>query len=273
MDAIIERLKQIGLNSYEAKVYLALLKHHPATGYEISKSANIPQARAYDTLKALEVQKLVVATDGKPVTYIPVAPEQILNTFEKQYQSSINFLRSTLPNYTVESIEPVHNLRGERAIFDHAVEMIEEARETVFIELWKDDQPLLEKALRNASQRGVSIYVVGYNNVTLDFCKVYQHPLAGAIEPTLGSRWLILAVDALEGMVSSAPFEGSNGESHAVWTKNPVIVLIIKELIVHDIFLLDVENTLREPMEAAYGQHLLKLRNKILGDEILIGAH
>ncbi len=271
MDAIIERLKAIGLNTYEAKVYLALLKNQPATGYEISKNANVPQARAYDTLKALETQKMVVATGGKPVTYMPVPPEEILNRFEKQYQGSINFLRSSLPSYAIESIEPVHNLRGKEAIYEHAREMIAEARSTIFMELWADDESLLEEPLREAAKRGVRVYVVGYNQVNYDFCKVYQHELADTIESSLGGRWVIMAVDTNEGMVGTWPVGGS--EPHAIWTKNPALVLVIKELVVHDIFLLDVEKNLQEPMEQVYGRHMLKLRNKLLGDEILIGAH
>ena len=47
---IVESLKEIGLNSYEAKVYIALLKKYPATGYEVSKLANIPQSRTYVAL-------------------------------------------------------------------------------------------------------------------------------------------------------------------------------------------------------------------------------
>ena len=50
MGDLIESLKEIGLNSYEAKVYVALLKKYPATGYEISKLADIPQSRAYLSL-------------------------------------------------------------------------------------------------------------------------------------------------------------------------------------------------------------------------------
>lgn len=271
MDGIIERLKEIGLNSYEAKVYLALLKHHPATGYEISKNSNVPQARAYDTLKALENQKIVMATGSKPVTYIPISPEQLLNRFEKQYQTSINYLRSALPSYSVESIEPVHNLRGEQAIFNHMIEMIEGAQETIFLELWSEDQHILQKPLSDAVERGVSVHVVGYNNVEYGFCKVYSHALADTIESSLGGRWMIIAVDAYEGMVGTYPVGAK--DPHALWTRNPALVLVIKELVVHDIFLLDVEQTLRGPMEKAYGSHLLKLRNKILGNEILIGAH
>ena len=42
MNDVIESLKELGLNSYEAKVYVALLKKYPATGYEVAKLADIP---------------------------------------------------------------------------------------------------------------------------------------------------------------------------------------------------------------------------------------
>ena len=77
MDEIIESLKEIGLNGYEAKVYLALLKKYPATGYEVSKLANIPQSRAYDTLKALELANIVTGSNTKPVTYSPIKPKEL----------------------------------------------------------------------------------------------------------------------------------------------------------------------------------------------------
>lgn len=57
MEDVIEKLKDLGFNSYEAKVYVALLKKYPATGYEVSQIADIPQARAYDTLKSLVVKR------------------------------------------------------------------------------------------------------------------------------------------------------------------------------------------------------------------------
>ena len=77
MADLVEKLKEIGFNSYEAKVYIALLKKYPATGYEVSKLANIPQARTYDTLKVLEQKNVVAATNTKPVSYTPIKPKQI----------------------------------------------------------------------------------------------------------------------------------------------------------------------------------------------------
>ena len=98
MDELIDSLKELGFNSYEAKVYLALLKKYPSTGYEVSKISNVPQARAYDTLKALEQQKVVVANNSKPITYTPIKPSELTKRYKRKITSTLEFLDKNLPN-------------------------------------------------------------------------------------------------------------------------------------------------------------------------------
>ena len=271
-DAVIEKLKEMGFNTYEAKVYLALLQHHPATGYEISKESGVPQARAYDTLKALEGREIVISMGGKPTTYVPVAPEELIARWERSFKGSVKFLKESLPSLGNESVEPVINLRGETSIDKHALEMMEQAEKSIFLELWSEDVPKFQDALQAAKARGVDIKIVGYNNLELPGIDVYQHGLARTIEESLGGRWIILAVDGKAGMVGTVPPEHDRAPQ-GVLTRNPGIVLIIKELIVHDIFLLDVENNLAEECERVYGKNLMALRRKILGDETAVAAH
>ena len=75
--------------------------------------------------------------------------------------------------------------------------------------------------------------------------------------------------EGLVGTVSSA----DKKEPQAVWTKNSGIVLIIKEVIVHDLFLLDMEKELGETLYTYYGENLVKLREKILGKDFSFCAH
>ena len=77
MDNLVDKLKELGFNSYEAKVYIALLKKYPATGYEVSQIADIPQSRAYDALKSLVINKIAFSTDDKPQKYTPITPKRI----------------------------------------------------------------------------------------------------------------------------------------------------------------------------------------------------
>ena len=76
MEDLIEKLKDIGLSGNEAKVYVALVKKYPLTGYEISKLANIQQARAYDALKSLETKQIVLPSSTKPISYTPIKPKE-----------------------------------------------------------------------------------------------------------------------------------------------------------------------------------------------------
>ncbi|MDX2084630.1 MAG: TrmB family transcriptional regulator [Candidatus Melainabacteria bacterium] len=271
MDSIIDRLKNLGFNTYEAKVYLALLRQHPATGYEISKESGVPQARAYDTLKALEANQSVISIGGKPTKYMPINPNELLDRWENSFKESVTFLRDTLPNLSNETIDPIVNLRGEEAIFKNARELIYRAKKSVYIELWQDDAHKLYEALKDASDRGVMVRVVGYKELQLDFADVFQHGMGDRIEQTLGGRWMIMAVDDEEGHVALVTL--NNAMPTGVYTRNAGLIMVIKMLIVHDMFLLDVESSLRPEMERVYGKTLLKLREKILGSEQTVGFH
>jgi HTH-type transcriptional regulator, sugar sensing transcriptional regulator len=272
MDDVLNKLKGLGLNSYEAKVYLALLKHHPVTGYEVSKESGVPQARAYDTLKSLEQQKIVTALGSKPTTYSPIPPEQLLTRWEKESQTNIGYLREHLPKVSEQTTEPVMNLQGESSIVQYAKEMIRHAKKSVFMELWAEDAHYLEPELRKAHDRGIDLKIVGYGDLGLDFCPVYSHGMSDMIKNQMGGRWMIIAADHNEGLAgSSAPKNGA--PPHAVFTRNIDIVLIFKELVVHDIFLLEVQDSLREPLEAVYGKDLERLREKVLGSAKALCIH
>lgn len=265
-DNLIDKLKELGFNTYEAKVYLALLKQHPATGYEVSKESGVPQARAYDTLKALESSNAVVAIGGKPVTYMPVRPDELLDRWEKSFKGSITYLREALPSIADETVEPVINMRGEESIFKHALDLIANAKHSIFMELWKTDADRLYEPLKAAKARGVDIRLVGYDDCQLEGIDVYQHGLARSIEQSLGGRWLIMAVDDVEGMVGTV--SQTDRPPQAVVTRNTGIVLVIKELIVHDIFLLDIEKNLKPEIDRLYGEDMLHLRRRVLGQAV-----
>ena len=271
MEDLLIHLKEMGFNTYEAKVYLSLLKHHPATGYEVSKESGVPQARAYDTLKVLEGKQVVVSTGEKPVTYVPIPPNDLLSRAERSFKKSTEFLKENLPSLSEDIIEPVFNLRGSQAILDHTIDIINRAKKEIFIEMWNEEAIKLKDPLKKAFKRGVDIKIVGYNNLKLDFGLVYQHGLGETLEKALGGRWIIIAVDGEEGIAGSV--FGNEKTPQAVWSKNSGIVFVIKEMIVHDIFLLDVENQLGEALTTAYGKDLIKLREKILGKDFKFCAH
>lgn len=271
MEELLNKLKDLGFNTYEAKVYLSLLKHHPATGYEVSKESGVPQARAYDTLKVLESRRIVVSTGNKPTTYIPINPDELLERSERSYLSSLEYLRENLPNIAPDFVEPVLNLRGSKGIFEYAIDIINSSEKEIFIEAWSADLNMLKEALKNANDKGVDIKLVGYDNAKLEFGNVYQHGLGQKIEKELGGRWLILTVDNKHGVAGTV--SDVDKVPQAVCTRHPGIVLIMKEVIVHDIYLLEVEKHLGEEMKKVFGENMIKLREKVLGKDFSLSLH
>lgn len=272
MDKIIESLKELGFNTYGAKVYLALLKKYPATGYEISQIADMPQSRAYDTLRALEKEKVVVASNSKPVTYTPIKPTDLTQRFKRKVTSTLEFLNKNLPNVKSDYTEPILSISGSANIREKIIEIVKNAQKEIYIEIWSQDFRYIEPYLLEAYNRGVEIKIVGYDNFQSNFGLVYEHGFAKEIEASLGGRMIILAADNEEGLVgNSSSVKAEN--LHVVWTKNSGIVFLIKEFIVHDMYLLDVEQNLSEQMKVVYGKNLKGLRDRILGTKYTYRIH
>ena len=274
MADLIEKLKDIGFNSYEAKVYIALLKKYPATGYEVSKLANIPQSRVYDTLKVLEDKNIVSSNNSKPVAYIPVKPKQILNSYKKKFTSSINYLEKYLPNVKDDYNEPILTVCGRQKIQDKITEIIRNAKHEIYIEIWSQEYKIFEKELQAAYNRNVEIRIVGYDNFQSRFGLVFQHAFAKDIEMSLGGRMVIIAADDSEGIIGKvSSFKNETADTSIIWTQNKSIVFIIKEFIVHDMYLIDVEENLVEQMKYIYGKGLKRLKDKVLGSNATYMIH
>ena len=263
---LVEKLKEIGFNSYEAKVYIALLKKYPATGYEVSKLAGIPQSRTYDTLKVLEEKNIVTSANTKPVTYTPIKPKLLTSRFQKKINSTINFLDKHLPEVKDNYNEPIMTITGKQNIQDKILEVIQNAKREIYMEIWAQDFKVFEKELLNAYNRNVEIRIVGYDNFNSRFGLVFEHAFAKDIELSLGGRLIIIAADDTEGVIGKiSSLKNDISDTNIIWTKNKSIAFIIKEFIVHDMYLIDVEENLVEQMKYIYGKGFKRLKDKVLG--------
>ena len=57
---LITNLTHLGLSDYEARAYVALVKHNPATAYEVARASGIPTSKIYSVLDKLS-DKYIVA--------------------------------------------------------------------------------------------------------------------------------------------------------------------------------------------------------------------
>jgi len=73
--ASVERLVELGLTTYEAKAYLALLRRDSSSPADVARLAHVPRQRIYDVLATLVQKGLVSQRPGPPTKYAAASPE------------------------------------------------------------------------------------------------------------------------------------------------------------------------------------------------------
>lgn len=87
---IISRLKDFGLNTYEAKLWTSLLSKGIAGAGELSEISNVPRSRTYDVLESLEKKGFLIIKLSKPIKYIPLSPKDVLENYRKKIKEEAN---------------------------------------------------------------------------------------------------------------------------------------------------------------------------------------
>lgn len=177
----IEKLKIFGLNSYEAKIWVALLSRGVSSAGELSDISNVPRSRSYDVLESLEKKGFIVMKIGKPIKYIAVPPNEVLERVKQKVQkeaqdqtknletlkeSDVLSELSSLHNKGVELVEPTEltaSFRGRNRVYDQILLMLKES-ETNFTLVTTEEgfirkAEYLARAFKKAHERGVHIRV------------------------------------------------------------------------------------------------------------------
>src|SRR4030043_1945738 len=90
-DEFLSKLRRyFNLNLYEVKIWAALLSRGVSTAGELSDIANVPRSRSYDVLESLEKKGFIIMKLGKPIKYIAVPPEEVIERVKKHIEEDAN---------------------------------------------------------------------------------------------------------------------------------------------------------------------------------------
>jgi len=151
-DEFLSKLRRyFSLNLYEVKIWTALLSRGVSTAGELSDIANVPRSRSYDVLESLEKKGFVIMKIGKPIKYIAVPPQEVLERVKKNVKEDakeqlkrLDQLKGTevigelnsLHSQGIELVEPSDlsgSLRGRHNLYNHLELAIRNAEESVTI--------------------------------------------------------------------------------------------------------------------------------------------
>jgi sugar-specific transcriptional regulator TrmB len=255
--ATIEEMKHLGFTGAEAQIYIFLLQHPLATGYEISKGTGLPRANTYQALETLAAKERVTAASNDPIRYAPVPPDRLLRRIQEETEQRCKDLEEQLSALEQpDSVGHFWELTERSRIDDHLFELINSAQQRIAASLWADDLNLLKDALHAARERGCTIILNLFGEANADFATIYQHE---GPEKVVGGHLIALVVDFNEALVASL-----DAPSTGVITQNRTLVRVVEKLIRDEAYLAAIYDHLAPELEATFGPHLVHLRSSLL---------
>jgi len=181
-EEFLGRLRKIfDLNLYEVKVWTALLSRRQSTAGELSSISDVPRSRTYDILESLEKKGFIVMKLGKPIKFVALKPEEVIERVKKNLvveakEKSVRLEKlkddevlgelNSLFTEGVKFVEPTDMsgaLRGRQNLYNHLDMLVREAENTITLvttaEGLSRKLEVLMPSLEKAKKRGVKVRI------------------------------------------------------------------------------------------------------------------
>jgi sugar-specific transcriptional regulator TrmB len=154
---LIKKLKgYFDLNIYETKVWLALLSKGISSAGEIAEISGVPRSRTYDVLESLEKRGFVIQKLGKPVKYIAVKPEIVIeklkNNTTQHAEEKIKTLSGLKDTAEYKELTELHKT-GVDPIKNHELSTSIKGRSNLYVQM---------KAVMESAERSVYLISSAY---------------------------------------------------------------------------------------------------------------
>ena len=192
-EEFLSRLRKIfDLNLYEVKVWTALLSRGTSTAGELSNISDVPRSRTYDILESLEKKGFIVMKIGKPIKFVALKPEEVVERvkknlmvqakertqrLEKLKDDDVLEELSTLFTKGIKFVEPSDlsgSLKGRQNLYNHLDMMVRDAEKTITIvttgEGLNRKIEALMPSLEKVKKRGVKVRIaapIDKNNIAV----------------------------------------------------------------------------------------------------------
>jgi sugar-specific transcriptional regulator TrmB len=238
---LIKKLKgYFDLNIYETKVWLALLSKGVSSAGEIAELSSVPRSRTYDVLESLEKRGFVIQKLGKPVKYIAVKPEVVIeklkNNTTKEAEEKIQTLSTLKDTAEYKELKQLHNtgvepiknhelstsIKGRSNLYLQMKSIMEGATKTIHLtsslfELTKK-QKMFKETFCKLNKRGVEIKIMVGDEETE--AKKLSKKLGVPVKSRpINARFVI--VDRTELIFTIKPTNVHEDFDYGVWINSP----------------------------------------------------
>ncbi len=162
-----DTLRMLGLSSYEAQGFGALIIHGVANADVIADTARIPRTSAYKVMESLVQKGFVKETEGRPRMFKPEDLQVIRDSIENRISnlfSDLRVLQDSLPSKGEPQL--IYTIYGKQKVLDKLIEMFNLTEKEIFVctPRVREIRIELKKAIDNAIKRGVRVVFVAPPN-------------------------------------------------------------------------------------------------------------
>jgi sugar-specific transcriptional regulator TrmB len=185
---VINHLLELGLNKYEAKVYLTLVEEGTSTAKNVSDITGIPYGKVYEIINSLCAKGFSHTLPTKPMKCKALSPTDILNNVREKTMAKFDaledvFEKELVPAYALnKKFDDPKNVmwivNGRSNINKKIESMVAEAKKSVN---GMKRLAFQKTVLREAHDRGVSITIICNRTKDnaedcdlLNFCEIHN---------------------------------------------------------------------------------------------------
>jgi HTH-type transcriptional regulator, sugar sensing transcriptional regulator len=238
IEDLLHQFEEIGFSQNEAKAYITLLREPAITGYEISKKSGVPRSMVYSIIRKLIEKEAIIELRTETPTYIPVPVKELLMNRKKKTDETFNILEKELQaiEKPVE-VNVIKHIEGRTKIIKAMQKLMMESNEEIWLSAWEQELKELKEVAKDRCANRVQIYSMLFTNEkTDDFGKTFYHHLDTAFieESRMNKRLTIVIRDNHEVLIAGFV---DHQIPQAIQTTEPMLVLLAKEYIRHDMMM------------------------------------
>lgn len=169
-EKILSQLKELGLSTYEAATYVALLARPNISASTICKETRIPDSKIYYALDGLLKKGMAIVQRGVPNIYNAVHPKEAITNLKSHLAQTVNE-KMAKADTLINLLSPIHEsaeqpqeielayiIRGQRNIIRKMNDLVKSAkREITLFVSHLSIMNSLKTSLNNARRRRVSL--------------------------------------------------------------------------------------------------------------------
>lgn len=203
-----ERLMEFGLTRQEAAIYECLLREGKTTGYEVAKLIGISRSNAYNSLASMtEKGASYLVEEGTTRKYVPVSLDEFCKNRVRRMEENKKWLCDHMPAVK-DRVEGYITIEGAANILDKMRNLIDGAKERVYVSCTRNYLLLLIKELESLIQRRKKVVIITDQPVNFDGAKVYiGNPRGTAVGLIVDSN-RVLAGEYGEGSMNTCLYSG-----------------------------------------------------------------